>query len=191
MLKNQNKRAGIIIDDRRSFRAAQKREILFQIRGSATTSAVREPIFKIVVLRSDSRNRFHDGRAQWRTTEIRVHENPGSIDQWLETRCAQGQQGGTQAREDSSYEGIDPLFAQRGQFAPNRFHHDSVRKSRVAESLGKSVDGRNAAKCGAFHADTLILGFFDCHNVFRSLRRSMHVEFQKVQYFFQISSRHA
>src|SRR5712675_2540055 len=100
MLKYQNERAGIIIDDRRSLRAAQKREILFQIRGSATTSAIRESIFKIVVLRSDPRNRFHDGRAQWRTTEIRVHENAGSIDQRLETRCAQDLQGGTQARED-------------------------------------------------------------------------------------------
>jgi hypothetical protein len=161
MLKNQNKRAGIIIDDRRTFRAAQKREILFQIRGSATTSAVRESIFKIVVLRSDSRNSFHDGRAQWRTTEIRVHENAGAIDQWLETRCAQGLQSGTQAREDFFVWGNGSVFAQRSQFAPNRLHHDRVRKSRVAESLGKSVDGGNAAKCGAFHADTLILGFFD------------------------------
>src|SRR5579864_2671153 len=161
MPQYQHQGAGIVIDDGSGLRATQKRESVFEVRGAAAASALGEPIFKIVVLHSNSRNRFHDHAAKGRPAKIRVYQNSGGIDHRLQAGCADNGQGRTQARKNVLVRRNRFVFAQRGQFAPDGGNNHRERKLRVAESLRKFVDGWDIAKSRTLHANTLIPGFFD------------------------------
>ena len=161
MAKNQNKRTRVVIHHCRSFRAAQQRKIVFQVRGATAAPSLGESIFKIVVLRSNPGHRFHDGMPQWRTTEIRVNKNAGAIDHRLDAGRAQSSQRGTQLREDF-FEARDcSVFAQRSEFPPNGCHDGRVRQSRIAQRMREFVDRWDAAQSGTFHAATLIFGLLE------------------------------
>jgi hypothetical protein len=161
MAKNQNQRARIIIHHRRGFRAAQEREILFQIRGAMATPSPGEPVFKIVVLHSDSGHRLHDSGPQRRTAKVRVNENAGAINHRLDAGCAQDLQCGTQLRENFFEGRYRSVFAQGSKFLPDCRYNGRMRQSRIAQRLREFVNRGDSAKSGTHHAITLIFGLLD------------------------------
>src|ERR1039458_3704358 len=99
MPKNQHKRGGIVVDDRGRFGCAQNRETLLEVSSSVAPRAVDQAVFKVVIVRADSRQCLDDGMPERRAAEIRVHQNSRAINKRLDARSAKFAERGANAGE--------------------------------------------------------------------------------------------
>ena len=152
MPKHEQQRRGTVVGDGGGFRAAEQREIMFQISRAPASLAAGQVKFEIVVTGGGGLERFDHGRAERRAPEVGVNNNARAVDDRLDARRAQGVKGGTDAIEHAVEFGNLFLRAQRSQFAADDGHDRWTRQINLAERLKDSFHGGNISPALVFSA---------------------------------------
>ena len=88
MPKHEQQRRGTVVGDGGGFRAAEQREIMFEISRTAASLAAGQVKFEIVVTGGDGLERFDHGRTERRAPEVGVNNNARAVDDRLDAARA-------------------------------------------------------------------------------------------------------
>ena len=152
MPKHEQQRRGTVVGDGGGFRAAEQREIMFEISRPPAALAAGQVKFEIVVTGGDGLKRFDHGRTEWRAPEVGMNDDARAVNDGQDARRAQGVKGGTDARKHAVEVGNLFLRAQRSQFAADDGHDRWTRQINLAERLKDFLDGGNISPALTFRA---------------------------------------